>query len=463
MKSQVLSAYSIAVALSVGWVACSSAPVAQVATLAKIPDELGIHLDMDRHVLSNGLTVILVEDRSTPVVSYQTWFKVGSVDEHVGTTGMAHLFEHLMFKGTLKYGPKKFFEKLEARGAEVNAYTTRDYTVYHESFTPQLIDQVIDMESDRMTGLVLDADTVNIERQVVLEERRMRTDNSPGGKMQEALWSLAYRVHPYQWPVIGYSEDVIKVPLETVRKFYGDFYQPSNATLVVVGNFDKKVVFWKIQAAYSSIKGALRPKREIPKEPQQTGERRIVLYDNVASGRLSLAYHVTDADSDDTYALDVLANILFAGTSGRGYRSLVDGSELVTSVGGSAFTPTFPGLFIITSTPRAAIRSEEVEKGIESLIQEVQKSGVTREEVQVAVRQLTVQMVDSVRTPHGLAQLIGTVTTVLGDPSRFSEDLAKYTKVTVGDVQRVARKYLVPDNRSVVTLLPKLQAEKVSP
>ena len=461
MKSQVLSACSIALSLGLG--ACSSAPVGRVATLARIPDELGIHLDMDKHVLSNGLTVILVEDRSTPVVSYQTWFKVGSVDEHVGTTGMAHLFEHLMFKGTRKYGPKQFFEKLEARGAEVNAYTTRDYTVYHESFTPQLIDQVVDMESDRMTGLVLDADTVNTERQVVLEERRMRTDNSPGGKMQEALWSLAYRVHPYQWPVIGYSEDVIKVPLETVRKFYGDFYQPSNATLVVVGNFDKKVVFGKIQAAYSTIKGALRPKRVIPKEPEQTGERRIVLYDNVASGRLSLAYHVTDADNDDTYALDVLANILFAGTSGRGYRSLVDGSELVTSVGGSAFTPTFPGLFIITSTPRAAISSGEVEKGIESLIQEVQKSGVTREEVQVAVRQLTVQMVDSVRTPHGLAQLIGTVTTVLGDPNRFSEDLAKYTKVTVGDVQRVARKYLVPDNRSVVTLLPKPQAEKVSP
>ena len=452
---------ALAPALALALASCSSTSKG-ASSLSRIPDELGIHLDMDKRALSNGLTVILVEDKSTPVVSYQTWFKVGSVDEKVGTTGMAHLFEHLMFKGTEKYGPKQFFERLEAKGAEVNAYTTRDYTVYHESITPQLIDQVIDMESDRMTGLKLDEPTVDTERQVVLEERRMRIDNSPAGKMQEALWSLAYRVHAYQWPVIGYPEDVMKVPLTVVRKFYRDYYEPSNATLVVVGNIDKNSVFEKIKAAYSKIKGAPRPSRMIPKEPEQTGERRIVLRDNIAAQRIAEAYHVTEANNDDTYSLDVLAGILFSGTSSRGYRAMVDGAESVTSVNGSAFTPTYPGLFIISSTLRGHKLGEEAEKGIESLIQEVQKKGVNQEEVQVAVRQLTVQMVDSVRTPNGLAQLIGTVTTVLGDPNRFSEELAKYTQVTPSDVQRVARKYLVPNNRSIVTLVPTQPAQKES-
>ena len=191
-----------------GVVSCSSATK---ATSGASRDDLGVNVPMQIEKLSNGLQIIMVEDHTVPVISYQTWYKVGSVDEKPGYTGMAHLFEHLMFKGTPRYPEKQFFLQLEAKGAEVNAYTTRDYTVYYENFVPTLLEKVIDMESDRMANLTLSDEVLNTERMVVFEERRMRTDNTPEGRMQEEIWKLAYRRHPYQWPVIGYPEDLLRI------------------------------------------------------------------------------------------------------------------------------------------------------------------------------------------------------------------------------------------------------------
>ena len=418
-------------------------------------NSLGVNLTVDQRSLSNGLKVILVEDHTVPVVSYQTWFRVGSVDEKLGMTGISHLFEHLMFKGTPKYGPKQFFQQLETKGAEVNAYTTRDYTVYYENFTPDLIPTVIDMESDRLANLKLDDDVLNTERQVVLEERRLRTDNSPGGRIQEALWELAYQRHPYQWPVIGYPQDLLSLTLPQVVEYFKSHYQPANATLVIVGDFKSDQIFSQIKKAYSAIPAQKQPKRDIPSEPEQTEEHRLSLYDQVASERFAQGYHVTSAKDDDSYSLDVLANILFEGTSSRAYRRLVDEMDIMTGISGSAFTPTYPGLFMVSGSMKGDHKSTEAEKVLDTLIKETQEKLVTPEEIQVAVRQLTVQIVDSVRTPYGMGQLIGTVVTIFGDPERFAHDLEKYLKVTQKDVQRVAQKYLIPNNRSIITMLPK--------
>lgn len=415
---------------------------------------LGINLTLEKHTLSNGMQVIFVEDHTMPIVSYQTWYRVGSVDEQPGITGISHLFEHLMFKGTPKYGPKQFFLELEAKGADVNAFTTRDYTVYYESFTPELLEKVIDMESDRMANLILTDDVLNTERSVVFEERRLRTDNTPEGRMQEALWQLAFRFHPYQWPVIGFPQDLMAINLGQLQQYFHSHYQPANAVLIVVGDFKSEPTLKLVKKLYEQVPAAPRPLRKIADEPEQKEERRLVLRDKVASERFAQAYHVTKASDDDSYSLDVLANILFEGTSSRAYRKLVEEKDIASGISGSAFTPTFPGLFIISGTMKGGVPSSEAEKLLDEVIGETQNNDVTPEEIRIAVRQLTVQLVDSVRTPYGLGQLIGTVATIFGDPERYADDLAKYTKVTVADVRRVAQKYLQPNNRSVVTLVP---------
>lgn len=456
MPNRTLSArFAFAACLAAGLSACKTAPPATQYRPGNTEQGIGLKIDLRTRQLPNGLQVVMVEDHTVPIVSYQSWFRVGSVDEHPGITGISHLFEHLMFKGTPRYGARQFFTQLEAKGAEVNAYTTRDYTVYYENFVPELLEKVVDMESDRMANLQLDEHVLNGEKLVVLEERRLRSDNTPEGRMQEALWQLAYRVNPYQWPVIGYPQDLLGITLPEVISYFKAHYQPANAAIVIVGDFNADKTFALLQKYYSPIQAQARPKRDVPPEPEQREERRLNLYDDVASERFAQAYHVTAADNDDSYALDVLANILFGGNSARAYRLLVDQKDIAASISGSAYTPTYPGLFIVSGTMKQGIASTEAEGLLDQVIHEVQESGVTQDEISMAVKQLTVQEVDSVRTPYGLGQLIGTVQMILGDPRKYDEDVAKYLKVTAADVKRVAEKYLTPNNRSIITLLPK--------
>jgi zinc protease len=313
-----------------------------------------------------------------------------------------------------------------------------------------------------MTNLILDEDVLKTERLVVMEERRLRTDSSPDGRIQEALWELAYQFHPYRWPVIGYPQDLMAAEVEDLKAFYTKFYQPENAAIVVVGDIDPEKTFQMIKKAYGPIDGKKRPKRSLRREPEQKEERRLTLYDHVASERFARAYHVTSATDDDSFALDVLSNILFEGTSSRAHRRLVEEKDLVVGISGSAYTPTYPGLFIMSATMKGNLSATAAEEELDRLIAEAQEQDVSEEEIAVAVKQLTVELVDSVRTPYGLGQLIGTVQSILGDPKKFEEDLVKYTRVRASDVKRVAQKYLTPNNRSVVVMKPK-PPEKVEP
>ncbi len=423
-------------------------------------DLLGMRLMFQKEVLPNGLTLILVEDHSAPIVSYQTWVKVGSVDEHRGATGLAHLFEHLMFKGTAKYGPREFFQKLETRGSEVNAMTTRDYTVFYENFTSDLLDKVIDMESDRFRGLVLDDNVINTERMVVLEERRLRLENNPDAKMQEALWSQAYMLHPYAWPVIGDPRDIIQVPLATIRAFYDRYYVASNAVIVAVGDFDSASLKSKLRAAYGGLPKVDRPKREVFTEPPQKEERRYRLRDPSGGDRVAWAYHVTSARDDDSYSLDVLSNILFEGASSRMHRSLVEERKIAIGVSGTAFTPDSPGLFMMNAIARQGIGTEKIEEALGSVLSEIKEKGVTPEEVGIAVKQLSLQRVDSVRSAVGMGQFVGTLEVFFGDPSRFQRDINKYASVTPESVLEVARKYLFANNRTVVIMAPEVKVSR---
>ncbi|MDR3607997.1 MAG: pitrilysin family protein [Oligoflexia bacterium] len=432
------------------------APEAKVAAERQAEKSgVGVHLNLQTTILPNGLKVVLIEDPTVPIVSYQTWYNVGSADEHLGITGISHFFEHLMFKGTPRYPAKEFFRQLEAKGAEVNAFTTRDYTVYYENFIPSYLEKAIDMESDRMQNLKLDDEVLNSERMVVLEERRLRTDNTPEGRMQEALWQLAYRYNSYQWPVIGYPQDVLSLTLQDLQSWYKSHYQPKNATIVVVGAIKADQTLALIRKHYGSIPGVGVPVPEIFAEPEQNEERRLVLYDDESSERFAEAYHVTSAADEDSYALDVLSNILFTGTTSRGWRAMVEDHEIALGVSSENYTPAHPGLFIISGTMKSGVKTDKAEVALDELIRKVQDQGVTAEEIRIAVRQLTVQLIDSVRTPYGMGTLVGTANAVLGDPSLYASDLAKYLKVTPEDVKRVAQKYLQPNNRSVVIMMPK--------
>ncbi len=232
---------------------------------------------------------------------------------------------------------------------------------------------------------------------------------------------------------------------------------------MIVGDIDPDRTFELIKRHYSPIEGKKRPKRSIKREPEQKEERRLTLYDHVAAQRFARAYHVTSATDDDSFALDVLSNIMFEGTSSRAYRRLVEEKDLAVGVSGSAYTPTFPGLFIMSATMKGELSASLAEEELDRLISEMQEKDVSEEEISVAVKQLTVELIDSVRTPHGLGQLIGTVQSILGDPKRFEEDLVKYTRVRASDVRRVAQKYLIPNNRSVVVMMPKPAAPPAKP
>lgn len=425
---------------------------ASVSQESKELDQLGLRFPLIERHLPNGLKILIVEDHTVPVVSFQSWVNVGSVDEKFGLSGMAHLFEHLMFKDSEKYGPRVFFNRLEAKGAAVNAFTTRDYTVFHETMVPSLLPIAITLEADRLANLKIDRETLYTERHVVFEERRLRTENSPEGRMQEAVWSLVFKSHPYRAPVIGYPEDLNRMDLSDLEEFFARYYQPGNVTLVVVGDVKADDAFGLIEKAYGAIPGKGRPPRRISREPEQTESRRIEINDHVASEKVTVAYPSTSASENDTYALDVLSNILFSGTSSRAYRRIVEEKEIALSIGGVNYTPLFPGLFMASATMKSGHPATEFEHEVEALIAEVQATGVSDKEIKTAVRQLTVQTVDSVRTAQGLANLIGTVDSIFGDPMRFKEDLAKYSLVTNADVIRVARRYLTSKKKNVVTL-----------
>lgn len=420
--------------------------------------ELGtLKIDWKKHKLSNGLRVILVEDHSVPLISYQTWVGVGSVNEVEGKTGLAHFFEHLMFKGTSKNPGKKFFEKLETQGAEVNASTSRDTTTFYENFPPHLLDTVIELESDRFQNLLIDEERMLVEKAVVLEERKLRVESQPSSRMQEALWSTVFRVHPYSHPVSGWPDDVLKLKTEDLKEFFNQYYTPKNTVIVVVGDFDSRSLIKKIEQSYGKWTSDSHPKTtDIELEPEQTGERRWTLTDGVTSEQIVIGYPISSADQQDSFVLDLLSGILFSGESSRAHQKCVEKEQLALSVSGSAYTPKYPGLFSAHVVMKPGVSSSKAEACIETLLSEFKKELVTSKELDRVRKQFLVSTLDGVRTPYGLGQWIGTVTILFNDPGRFISDYQKYETITPEDIKKVANKYFDSNHRSVITLTPRV-------
>ncbi|MGH7277291.1 MAG: M16 family metallopeptidase, partial [Candidatus Rokuibacteriota bacterium] len=270
--------------------------------------------------LDNGLRVLLLEDHRSPIVSFQVWYRVGSRNETRGATGIAHLLEHMMFKGTHRHGPREFNRLVEQSGGQNNAFTSQDVTSYFVNIAADELDLVIDLEADRMQNLLLGDADIDSERQVVIEERRTRTEDDPAGFLGEAVSSIAFRAHPYGQPVIGWKVDLERLTAAEVRAFYKTYYVPNNAIVVAVGDFDAPAVLEKVKASFGGIPRGPAPPPVLAVEPEQNGERRVTVEKKAELPIVYIAYHVPNATSDDAPALEVLSAVLSGGRASRIYR-----------------------------------------------------------------------------------------------------------------------------------------------
>ena len=399
--------------------------------------------------LDNGLTVLTLEDHSTPVVAVQIWVKAGSKDESF-YTGIAHLFEHMMFKGSKNLGPEEHARLVGSRGGRINAYTSRDVTVYHEDVTAEALPLVLALEAERFANLDINQAMLDSERQVVIEERRMRVEDQPGGLAFESLAATTWQAHPYRWPVIGWKADIEAVTLEACRAFFETYYAANNLVLVIVGDIDTDETLALVEEKF----GGLHRADSIPRNPgkvvPQRGERRVVINLDTRVPLIYGAWHAPAAGNPDGDALDVASQILSAGRSSRLYRELVYKNEQALYAEGGYWALQEAGLFFAVAGVRPGLSIDAVEAAFFEQIEKVKEDGVTEEEVAKAKRQMEVGLVGGLATTHALASRVGQDTVFFGRVRSLDERLSSIQAVTAEDVQRVVQEYLVLDGLSIV-------------
>ena len=404
--------------------------------------------------LPNGLRIRVLPERSTPAVSYYTFFQVGSRHERLGLTGISHLFEHMMFNGAAKYGPKEFDRVLEARGGHSNAYTSNDITAYYEDFPAEALETVIDLESDRMRSLRLSDDSLEQEREVVKEERRLRTDNSVFGLMEEQLEALVFLAHPYRWPVIGWMEDIERISRADCEAFFRTYYAPSNAAIYCVGDVEAEATLDRVERAYADIPRGPDPAPVVQGEPAQRGERRARIRFPAQAPALLAGWRGPQARSPDAAVLDVVQVVLGVGESSRLRKRLVLERELAISVTLSWGWRADPGVFFAFAELAPDGSVSRVEEAMREEIEILARRGVTRTELARARALLRSSALHELATHHGVAHALGQAEALLGDWREAGRTLAQYAAVTDADVRRVTAEYLAPERRCVVELAP---------
>ncbi|MBY0399581.1 insulinase family protein [Myxococcota bacterium] len=408
--------------------------------------------------LENGLRVHLLEDHHTPVVSFQVWVNAGSADESF-YTGIAHLFEHMMFKGSKHIGDEVHAQLITERGGSINAYTSRDVTVYHEDVTSETLPLVIDLEAERFGNLIISPAILEPERLVVIEERRLRTEDSPDGLAFEALAALAWDAHPYRWPTIGWRSNIEAVPVEACRAFFDTYYAANNLSIVVVGDFESGPTLERIRRRF----GKLEPAPSIPRNTtavgEQRGERRAEIRFDVQSPMLMAGWHAPATGHPDGEALDVASSILSGGRTSRLYRKLVYDEEKALYAVGGYMEMNRAGLFYAQAQARPGVSIDEVEQLFMAEIDSVAKDGVREEEVARARQQLEVSLVDGLGTNHALAARIGREMVAYGRVRPLEERIRAIRAVKAADVQRVVQQYLRPETRTVIHVVAPPPAE----
>ena len=404
--------------------------------------------------LANGLKVLIVEAPKAPVVTVQVWYKVGSRNEALGKTGLSHMLEHMMFKGTPKVGPKQFDLLVTRNGGVDNAETQLDFTGYYEDFAADRVELGLELEADRMAHLLVDQKEFEPEHQVVIEERRLRIDDQPANALGEIMRATAFLAHPYGRPTIGWPSDMQAYTREDLLQYYRAHYAPNNATLVVAGAIKRDAVLPKIQSLFGTIPRQPDPPKVITQEPPQRGERRVFVRKEAELPLLFVVHHVPNLIHSDSYPLQILAYILGGGESARFHQRVVYERQLA-SYAGADYNPVHvdPFLFGFSAGPLPGKTAEEVEQALYAEVERVQREPVTDRELQKAKNQIEAEFVFAQDSVHGLAEMLGRYESV-ASWKLLEGFLEGVRKVTAADVQRVARQYLVPDNRTVAILIP---------
>ncbi len=428
------------------------------ATIAKGQEEYPVA----SRTLKNGMKVLVQTDRSIPNVALYIFYRIGSRNERPGTTGISHFFEHMMFNGAAKYGPGELDKVMEANGGSNNAYTTRDVTVYQDWFPRSALPLIFEIEADRIRDLSFDPDKVKSEREVVASERRLSVDNENNGTLDEQLWATAFVAHPYQWPIIGWMSDIEHWTMEDLKRHFAMGYSPNNATMVVAGNVSPQEIFQFGEKYLEPIPAHEPPPPVTTREPEQLGERRLVVRKPAELPLLMVAYHAPQTNSPDFYALNILRTVLFTGESSRIYTRLVDKDQIALGVA-SEYGPAFdPTIVQVTVQPKQEIDPVVCEKALYEELERVKTSEISDTELEKAKNIRLVEFYRQIRTISGRANTIGTYEVFFGDYHKLFEAAKNYSAVTKEDVQRVAKAYFGANNRTVGTLVAD-KAQKTNP
>jgi len=431
----------------------AQAPAASQAPQTVTPPKL----ELRTHTMANGLSIVMLEDHSAPVINLQVWYHVGSKDERPGRTGFAHLFEHLMFKGSAHVAPDEHSRIIEAMGGFDNAGTNFDTTIYWETFPSNYLERVLWLEADRMGSLFVDETNFKSEREVVKEERRQRYENSPYGLVAEDLYLAAFRVHPYKHLPIGSLEDLNKASVEDVRDFFRTFYRPDNATMIIAGDFDSPQA---IQWAEKYFGGIPKPAAPVPRsaapEPPQKAETRVAKFygSNSPLPAVVQGYKLPPLYSPDSYALELAATILSQGESSRLYRKLVYEDQLALQAVGFVRFTEHPNLFWAIAILNQGHTAAEGEKAMDAELERMKTTAVEAKELEKAKNQIISSFILGHRTVQQKADAIGQAAVLGKDPALVNTELERYLRVTSEDIQRVARKYFVQAQRTVIVVEP---------
>lgn len=410
--------------------------------------------DVQTFTLKNGMKFMVLEDHSIPNANFYTFWKVGSRNEVPGITGLSHFFEHMMFNGAKKYGPKQFDRTMEAKGGSNNAYTTENATVYTDWFQSGALETIFDLEADRIANLAIDPKMVESERGVVLSERSTGLENSNYRLLSELVNATAFTEHPYMFPVIGFESDIKKWTQQDLETYFKTYYAPNNAVAVVVGDVTAAQVRRLAEQYIEPIPSKKMPEGLRTVEPPQNGERRVTTYKDIATPNLLLAYHTPETSHADYYALDLLSSILTTGKSSRLTKALVLDSTVASQVFTNFGEGFDPNLFYIYAIAGSNVSAEKLEKSIEHQLDLIVKDGITDAELQKLKNQKLMEFYRTMETINGKANSLGTYELFFGDYKKLYEAPSLYEKVTKADIQRVAKTYLTERNRTVGYLLP---------
>jgi len=439
---------------------CGLAPVVLAAALTLAPVTHAAvrppRLDYTMTTLPNGLKVVFLEDHSTPIVHLEIWYHVGSKNERPGRTGFAHFFEHMMFKGSKNVEPEGHPSYISSVGGQSNAYTNEDATVFWETVPAQYLPLVLWLEADRMASLKIDENAFKNEREVVKEERRMRIENQPYGRLQEIISDQAFSVHPYKHPVIGSMKDLDAASVADVRDFWQTYYVPNNATAVLVGDFDAKEALALVSQYLGRVPRSDKSvPRDIPKEPPQTKERRVTLQDEWPLPAVVVAHHITFDGNPDSYPLHIASKILSDGQSSRIYRKLVYEKQIALAAFGGGNIIEDPNLFFAVAIVQPGHTTEEAANSLIQELDRLRTEPVSVAELQQAKNQFARDYILNRMTDQQKAEQLGHAVVIHNDIRTADGEFDIFQNTTAADVQRVARTYFTPENRLVLTILPK--------